>query len=146
MLSHRPLADNYSNGEQGGSGDSNGTGRPTAAPQYTIPGILHYLQYEWHKFEFERQQWDTERAELKTQLCILKGEVVAQMNLKKDLVRRIKMLEYCLRQERCEAFFVEHNPASDSIDPDPAKALPQFADLPVLAKNPVIRIGLNPAE
>jgi len=33
-------------------------------PLYTVPGILHYLQHEWTRFDLERQQWDTERAEL----------------------------------------------------------------------------------
>ena len=32
-------------------------------PSYTVPGILHYLQHEWTRFEIERQQWETERAE-----------------------------------------------------------------------------------
>ena len=31
---------------------------------YTVPGILHFLQHEWTRFEIERQQWETERAEL----------------------------------------------------------------------------------
>jgi striatin 1/3/4 len=33
-------------------------------PLYTVPGILHFLQHEWTRFEVERQQWETERAEL----------------------------------------------------------------------------------
>ena len=33
-------------------------------PHYTVPGILHFLQHEWTRFEIERQQWETERAEL----------------------------------------------------------------------------------
>jgi hypothetical protein len=33
-------------------------------PIYTVPGILHFLQHEWTRFEIERQQWETERAEL----------------------------------------------------------------------------------
>lgn len=36
----------------------------TQRPIYTVPGILHFLQHEWTRFEIERQQWDTERAEL----------------------------------------------------------------------------------
>ncbi len=36
----------------------------TQRPMYTVPGILHFLQHEWTRFEIERQQWETERAEL----------------------------------------------------------------------------------
>ena len=36
----------------------------TARMDYNMPGILHFLQTEWAKFEMERAQWDVERAEL----------------------------------------------------------------------------------
>ena len=35
--------------------------------QYSMPGILHFLQTEWARFEMERAQWEVERAEL--QVC-----------------------------------------------------------------------------
>ena len=86
-------------------------------PAYTVPGILHYLQHEWTRFEVERQQWETERAEFqvttekqrpsvlshiyfKARIAFLQGERQGQENLKNALVRRIKMLEYALKQER----------------------------------------------
>uniref|UniRef100_A0A673FU08 Striatin n=1 Tax=Sinocyclocheilus rhinocerous TaxID=307959 RepID=A0A673FU08_9TELE len=72
----------------------------TARAQYSIPGILHFLQHEWARFEVERAQWEVERAELQAQIAFLQGERKGQENLKKDLVRRIKMLEYALKQER----------------------------------------------
>uniref|UniRef100_A0A3P8UM05 Striatin n=1 Tax=Cynoglossus semilaevis TaxID=244447 RepID=A0A3P8UM05_CYNSE len=74
----------------------------TAGAQYSIAGILHYLQYEWARYEVERAQWEVERAELQAQIAFLQGERRGQENLKKDLVRRIKMLEYALKQERAK--------------------------------------------
>lgn len=38
-----------------------------SAVKYTIPGILHFIQHEWARFEMERAHWDVERAEL--QVC-----------------------------------------------------------------------------
>lgn len=35
-----------------------------ARAQYSLPGILHFLQHEWARFEVERAQWEVERAEL----------------------------------------------------------------------------------
>jgi hypothetical protein len=32
--------------------------------QYSIPGILHFIQHEWARFEMERSQWEVDRAEL----------------------------------------------------------------------------------
>ncbi|XP_072912713.1 striatin isoform X2 [Hemitrygon akajei] len=74
----------------------------TQRPQYNIPGILHFLQHEWARFEVERTQWEVDRAELQAQISFLQGERKGQENLKKDLVRRIKMLEYALKQERAK--------------------------------------------
>uniref|UniRef100_A0A452R3G2 Striatin-3 n=1 Tax=Ursus americanus TaxID=9643 RepID=A0A452R3G2_URSAM len=91
----------------GGPPAAEGTG-PAAGPelsrpqQYTIPGILHYIQHEWARFEMERAHWEVERAELQARIAFLQGERKGQENLKKDLVRRIKMLEYALKQERAK--------------------------------------------
>ncbi|XP_033105021.1 striatin-3-like isoform X4 [Anneissia japonica] len=70
--------------------------------KYTIPGILHFIQHEWARFEMERAQWEVERAELQARIAFLQGERKGQENLKHDLVRRIKMLEYALKQERAK--------------------------------------------
>ncbi|XP_053567802.1 striatin isoform X1 [Bombina bombina] len=83
------------------AGGGGGTGTAGRA-QYSIPGILHFLQHEWARFEVERAQWEVERAELQAQIAFLQGERKGQENLKKDLVRRIKMLEYALKQERAK--------------------------------------------
>uniref|UniRef100_A0A8B9T3U3 Striatin n=1 Tax=Anas platyrhynchos TaxID=8839 RepID=A0A8B9T3U3_ANAPL len=75
---------------------------PASRAQYSVPGILHFLQHEWGRFEAERAEWEAERAELQAQIAFLQGERKGQENLKKDLVRRIKMLEYALKQERAK--------------------------------------------
>ena len=46
-----------------GSASSNNPPRP----QYSMTGILHFLQTEWARFELQRAQWEVERAEL--QVC-----------------------------------------------------------------------------
>ncbi|XP_027272099.1 striatin-3 isoform X7 [Cricetulus griseus] len=98
------------NGAPGGGGPAAAAeaAAPPAGPelsrpqQYTIPGILHYIQHEWARFEMERAHWEVERAELQARIAFLQGERKGQENLKKDLVRRIKMLEYALKQERAK--------------------------------------------
>lgn len=54
-------------------------GGEAARAQYSIPGILHFLQHEWARFEVERAQWEVERAELQVsrqrRFCLLqRGE------------------------------------------------------------------------
>lgn len=56
-------------GPQGVSTPNNKQGDETAAAaaakaQYSIPGILHFIQHEWARFELERSQWEVDRAEL----------------------------------------------------------------------------------
>uniref|UniRef100_A0A452I7C4 Striatin N-terminal domain-containing protein n=1 Tax=Gopherus agassizii TaxID=38772 RepID=A0A452I7C4_9SAUR len=85
------------------AGQDAGDRAELSRPQhYTIPGILHYIQHEWARFEMERAHWEVERAELQARIAFLQGERKGQENLKKDLVRRIKMLEYALKQERAK--------------------------------------------
>uniref|UniRef100_A0A4W4FMP0 Striatin n=1 Tax=Electrophorus electricus TaxID=8005 RepID=A0A4W4FMP0_ELEEL len=84
---------------EGPAADVEGEG-PRA--RYSIPGVLQLLQHEWARFEVERAQWAVQRAELQAQVAFLHGERKGQENLKKDLVRRIKMLEYALKQERAK--------------------------------------------
>lgn len=99
-----------SSGGGGGSGDDNQSGNSGAGAAnmsnmqqpYSIPGILHFIQHEWVRFEHERSQWDVDRAELQARISILLGERKSQESLKCDLIRRIKMLEFALKQERAK--------------------------------------------
>ncbi|KAM7230691.1 hypothetical protein CapIbe_018181 [Capra ibex] len=115
MISDLPIMTPSKGAGQGGNGAAGGGGPPAAEgagpaagpelsrpQQYTIPGILHYIQHEWARFEMERAHWEVERAELQARIAFLQGERKGQENLKKDLVRRIKMLEYALKQERAK--------------------------------------------
>ena len=40
-------------------------------PKYTIPGILHFIQHEWTRFEMDRAHWEVERAELQVESCCI---------------------------------------------------------------------------
>ncbi|KAH8412919.1 hypothetical protein KR009_006809 [Drosophila setifemur] len=98
-------------GDDGGNGIGMSGGGPNnqaTTPQYTIPGILHFIQHEWSRFELERSQWDVDRAELQARIAMLLGERKCLESLKSDLTRRIKMLEYALRQERAKFYRLKY--------------------------------------
>lgn len=82
------------------NGNNAGTQNERQGISYTMPGILHYLQHEWNRYELDRQQWEVEKAEFMTKISFLQGERRGQENLKNNLIRRIKMLEVALKQER----------------------------------------------
>ncbi|XP_028398527.1 striatin-like isoform X2 [Dendronephthya gigantea] len=93
-------------------------------PKYTIPGILHFIQHEWTRFEMDRAHWEVERAELQAKIAFLQGERKGQENLKHDLIRRIKMLEYALKQERAKYHKLKFGTEPNQEDLKP----PQFKD------------------
>lgn len=90
----------FTNNKHQGSDNGSNVDAKDQRPQYTMPGILHFIQHEWTRFELERSQWELDRAEFQARIAFLQGERKGQENLKNDLVRRIKMLEYALKQER----------------------------------------------
>ncbi|KAI6129130.1 WD40-repeat-containing domain protein [Pisolithus croceorrhizus] len=86
-----------------------GQGIPPPPPQngqdYTLSSVLHFLQTEWRRYERDRNEWEIERAEMRARIALLEGERRSFENVKLDLMRRIKMLEYALRMERCGLSF-----------------------------------------
>merc|ERR1719320_1371895 len=67
----------------------------------------------------ERSQWEVEKAELQARIAFLQGERKGQENLKNDLVRRIKMLEYALKQERAKYSKLKYGGEGGDIGPPP---------------------------
>lgn len=58
------LGQNRSNNPAAGDKIDDANGNAQNVPQYTLPGILHFIEHEWQRFQAERSQWDTDRAEL----------------------------------------------------------------------------------
>ncbi|KAF8930839.1 hypothetical protein BGZ58_008009 [Dissophora ornata] len=98
------------------------TQAPTVA-EYAFPSVLQFLQSEWRRFERDRNEWDIEKAEMKARIAFLEGEKRGVDIAKMDLMKRVKMLEYALRQERSK--YVEGNNAAGA-----AKGASPSADSP----------------
>lgn len=73
---------------------------PQSGQDFTLSSVLHFLQTEWRRYERDRNEWEIERAEMRARIALLEGERRSFENVKLDLMRRIKMLEYALRVER----------------------------------------------
>ncbi|KAH9946343.1 WD40 repeat-like protein [Epithele typhae] len=72
------------------------------------------LQTEWRRYERDRNEWEIERAEMRARIALLEGERRSFDNVKLDLMRRIKMLEYALRVERSKQLA---QPPAQSVPP-----------------------------
>ncbi|OSD02797.1 WD40 repeat-like protein [Trametes coccinea BRFM310] len=93
---------------------------PQNGQDYTLSNVLHYLQTEWRRYERDRNEWEIERAEMRARIALLEGERRSFDNVKLDLMRRIKMLEYALRVERSKQLA---QPTSQSVPPAKLAAL-----------------------
>ncbi|KAF9278182.1 hypothetical protein BGZ88_000752 [Linnemannia elongata] len=96
---------------------------PTVA-EYAFPSVLQFLQSEWRRFERDRNEWDIEKAEMKARIAFLEGEKRGVDNTKLDLMKRVKMLEFALRQERSK--YVEGNQGAAKGATGSPGSTPQF--------------------
>ncbi len=75
MMDDLKSADNAEAANNGANASApNAAGASTAAASglhYSIPGILHFLQHEWSKFEMDRAAWEVEKAELQARIAFL---------------------------------------------------------------------------
>ncbi|KAF3038097.1 hypothetical protein E8E12_003471 [Didymella heteroderae] len=83
-------------GGANGGGDSNAP----AGTEYTLQGVMRFLQLEWHNHERARNAWDIERAEMKAKIAKQEGEVRSAKKLNDQLNKHIRMLEHALTNER----------------------------------------------
>ncbi|KAL9068240.1 MAG: hypothetical protein Q9157_006569 [Trypethelium eluteriae] len=84
------------NNVAGGVPEANGP----AGTEYTLQGVMRFLQLEWHRYERERNAWDIERAEMKAKIAKQEGESRSSKKLNDQLNRQIRMLEKALKNER----------------------------------------------
>ncbi|KAL7421526.1 1,2-dihydroxy-3-keto-5-methylthiopentene dioxygenase [Cryptotrichosporon argae] len=82
---------------------SNAPSNAQSGQEMNLANVLHYLQSEWRRWERDRNEWEIERAELRARIALLEGQRRSAENLKVDLLRRVKMLEFALRQERVKS-------------------------------------------
>ena len=90
------------------------------------------------RFEMERSQWEVEKAELQARIAFLQGERKGQENLKNDLVRRIKMLEYALKQERAKYSKLKYGGDGGDVGPPPQDE--DGVELPALESDNMIAV------
>jgi striatin 1/3/4 len=68
--------------------------------KYTWGGVINFLQDQLHTLNEHETEWIIEKQELQSKIAALEGELRAQERINRDLLKRLKMFEYALRQER----------------------------------------------
>lgn len=61
---------------------------------------MRFLQTEWHRHERDRNAWEIERAEMKSRIGKLEGDVRTNKRLNESLGKHVRLLEAALKKER----------------------------------------------
>ncbi|KAK5125509.1 hypothetical protein LTR85_000620 [Meristemomyces frigidus] len=98
------------NGGQGGQGEHHGP----QGTEYTLQGVMRFLQIEWHNHERARNSWDIERAEMKARIAKQEGECRHAKRINEQLDRQVRMLEMALKNERAKSKKAANGEAADA--------------------------------
>lgn len=61
---------------------------------------MRFLQSEWHRHERDRNAWEIERAEMKSRVGRLEGDLRTSKRIQESLGKHVRMLELALKKER----------------------------------------------
>ncbi|TVY35385.1 Striatin [Lachnellula subtilissima] len=88
-------------GNSGGNGSQDGSQQQGNQPQgteYTLQGVMRFLQTEWHRHERDRNAWEIERQEMKGRIARLEGSTRKSDSSNKALKKYVNMLEKALKE------------------------------------------------
>ena len=77
------------NNKHQNSDNASSEGAKDQAPQYSMPGILHFIQHEWARFELDRSQWELDRAEFQVLNIITFNLLILIMIIRENAMTRI---------------------------------------------------------
>lgn len=105
---------NNNNAATGDKADDANNGN-AQIPQYTIPGILHFIEHEWQRFQAERSQWDTDRAELQVSVVSFAWLIDKCYFVKNEMKERKKLHSgakhfFLLHYSACLLLFIHSSP------------------------------------
>ncbi|KAG5436977.1 hypothetical protein PCANB_001252 [Pneumocystis canis] len=113
--------------------------------EYTLQGVIHFLQAEAHRYQRDRNNWEIEHAEMRAKIEKLEGEQKGLDKLKNQYLKRIEMLEDSLEKERSK--LKELSPSvSSSITHSILNQLPSKTKSNESKKNPGEMIELDTFE
>lgn len=78
--------------ESGGMMQNNGSNQPPAT-EYTLQGVMRFLQSEWHRHERDRNSWEIEKQEMKGRIANLEGQARRADATQKALRKYVSILE-----------------------------------------------------
>lgn len=78
------------------------------ATEYTLQGVMRFLQTEWHRHERDRNSWEIERQEMKGRIAALEGSARRGDATQKALKRYVQILEKKIKDQTTELEAASH--------------------------------------
>lgn len=110
-------------GSASGGSEASGSGGQPHGTEYTLQGVMRFLQTEWHRHERDRNAWQIERAEMKSRIGKLEGDGRTNKRLQESLGKHVKILENALKKEREKVKTLQAG--SKLEEPEEAKEAPR---------------------
>ncbi|KAH8884920.1 WD40 repeat-like protein [Thozetella sp. PMI_491] len=84
--------------EGGGMMGMMGSNQPPAT-EYTLQGVMRFLQTEWHRHERDRNAWEIEKQEMKSRIASLEGQARRSDNTQRTLKKYVAILEKKVKEQ-----------------------------------------------
>ncbi|KAI0852124.1 WD40 repeat-like protein [Daldinia vernicosa] len=104
----------------GGGLPGNPSNQPHAT-EYTLQGVMRFLQTEWHRHERDRNAWEIERQEMKSRIAALEGSARRADATQKALKRYVAILEKKVKDQAAKLKVSSAAPATDHSVKQPQK-------------------------
>ncbi|KAJ5182408.1 hypothetical protein N7492_000024 [Penicillium capsulatum] len=105
-------------GMPGAMGEAPSNGGHPQGTEYTLQGVMRFLQTEWHRHERDRNAWEIERAEMKSRIGRLEGDLRTSKRLQESLGKHVRLMEAALKKEREKVKKLSNNESiADVKDP-----------------------------
>lgn len=88
-------------GGPGGMNNVNAGGGPHAT-EYTLQGVMRFLQTEWHRHERDRNAWEIDKQEMKGRIANLEGAARRADATQKALKKYVAILEAKVRDQAAQ--------------------------------------------
>lgn len=109
-------------GQGGGPGGVNNVnaagGGPPHATEYTLQGVMRFLQTEWHRHERDRNAWEIEKQEMKGRIANLEGAARRADATQKALKKYVQILEAKVKEQSAQ---LKAAAAGDKVDSEAGK-------------------------
>lgn len=106
-------------GSPGGMNNIHGSNGQPNATEYTLQGVMRFLQTEWHRHERDRNAWEIEKQEMKGRIANLEGAVRRSDATQKALKKYVTILETKVKDQGAK---LKAAAAGDQVETEPSKS------------------------